>query len=186
MNPVASAIGQGTHSFTGVQLARYVNTIAGNGLNRELTLIKDIVNYQGESLGTTEKEAVQMDVSENSIRQAQKGMEAAGNSYAALKATGYKVAAKSGTAQENANMPDHATLIAYAPYDNPEISMSVVVQNGYTSNYSIKIGSEVARFYYGEYTLEQILAGNSDGPYIEKATESVPSENTPAENSPAQ
>ena len=98
----------------------------------------------------------------------------------------YKIAAKSGTAQENSKMPDHATLIAYAPYDNPEVSMSVVVQNGYHSDYSIKIGSEVARFYYGEYTLEQILAGNSDGPYIEKATESVPSENTPAENSPAQ
>ena len=65
-------------------------------------------------------------------------------------------------------MPDHATLIAYAPYDNPEISMSVVIQNGYTSDYSIKIGSEVAKFYYGEYTLEQILAGNADGPHVEQ------------------
>ena len=75
-------------------------------------------------------------------------------------------------------MPDHATLIAYAPYDNPEISMSVVVQYGYTSTYSIKIGSEVARFYYGEYTLDQILAGTSDGPYIEKPEEAQPVENT--------
>ena len=180
-NPVVSAIGQGTHSFTGVQLARYVNTLAGDGLNRELTLVKDIVNYQGDSIGTPEKEAVQMDVSQNSIATAKKGMEAAGNSYTLLKATGYKVAAKSGTAQENANMPDHATLIAYAPYDNPEISMSVVVQYGYTSTYSIKIGSEVARFYYGEYTLEQILAGTSDGPYIEKVEENAPVENTPAQ-----
>ena len=177
-NPVVSAIGQGTHSFTGVQLARYVNTLAGDGLNRELTLVKDIVNYQGDSIGIPEKEAVQMDVSQNSIATAKKGMEAAGNSYTLLKATGYKVAAKSGTAQENANMPDHATLIAYAPYDNPEISMSVVVQYGYTSTYSIKIGSEVARFYYGEYTLDQILAGTSDGPYIEKTEEAQPVENT--------
>lgn len=166
-NVVASSIGQGSHSFTGVQLARYVNTIAGNGVNRELTLIKDIVDYEGNSLGAPEKEVTTMDVSEESIATAQKGMQAAGNSYSALKSTGYKIAAKSGTAQENANMPDHATLIAYAPYDNPEISMSIVVQNGYTSSYSIEIGSEVARFYYGEYTLEQILAGNSDGPYIE-------------------
>lgn len=166
-NVVASSIGQGSHSFTGVQLARYVNTLAGSGINRELTLIKDIVDYEGNSLGAPEKEVTTMDVSEESIKTAQKGMQAAGNSYSALRNTGYKIAAKSGTAQENINMPDHATLIAYAPYDNPEISMSVVIQNGYTSNYSIKIGSEVARFYYGEYTLEQILAGNSDGPYIE-------------------
>lgn len=171
MNPIASAIGQGSHSFTGVQLARYVNTIAGDGLNRELTLIKDIVDYEGTSIGKPEKKAVQMDASEYSISTAQKGMELAGNSYKLLKNTGYKIAAKSGTAQESANMPDHATLIAYAPYDNPEISMSVVVQNGYTSDYSIKIGSEVARFYYGEYTLEQILAGTADGPYIQPVAE---------------
>ena len=185
-NPIASAIGQGSHSFTGVQLARYVNTLAGNGLNRELTLIKDIVNYEGESQEKPEKESVQMDVDAHSIATAKKGMQQAGSNYKFIKDLKYKIAAKSGTAQENAHKPDHATLIAYAPYDNPEISMSVVIQYGYTSDYSIKIGSEVARFYYGEYTLEQILAGNSDGPYIEKATESVPSENTPTENSPAQ
>lgn len=185
-NPIASAIGQGSHSFTGVQLARYVNTLAGNGLNRELTLVKDIVNYEGESQEKPEKEAVQMDVDPHSIATAQKGMQQAGSNYKFIKDLKYKIAAKSGTAQENAHKPDHATLIAYAPYDNPEISMSVVIQYGYTSDYSIKIGSEVARFYYGEYTLEQILAGNSDGPYIEKATESAPSENPPAENSPAQ
>ena len=168
-NIVASSIGQGSHSYTGVQLARYVNTIAGNGVNRELTLIKDIVDYEGNSLGAPEKEVSVMEVSEESIKTAKKGMENAANSYSALKSTGYKIAAKSGTAQENANMPDHATLIAYTPSDNPEVSMSIVVQNGYTSTYSIKIGSEVARFYYGEYTLEQILAGNFDGPYIEPA-----------------
>ena len=168
-NIVASSIGQGSHSYTGVQLARYVNTIAGNGVNRELTLIKDIVDYEGNSLGAPEKEVSVMEVSEESIKTAKKGMENAANSYSALKSTGYKIAAKSGTAQENANMPDHATLIAYTPSDNPEVSMSIVVQNGYTSTYSIKIGSEVARFYYGEYTLEQILAGNYDGPYIEPA-----------------
>lgn len=173
INPIASAIGQGSHSFTGVQLARYVNTIAGDGMNRELTLIKDVVDYDGNSMGTLEKEAVQMDVSHTSIETAQKGIQMAGNSYTALASTGYKIAAKSGTAQENANMPDHATLIAYAPYDNPEISMSVVIQNGYTSDYSIKIGSEVAKFYYGEYTLEQILAGNADGPLVQQDTENV-------------
>lgn len=173
INPIASSIGQGSHSFTGVQLARYVNTIAGNGMNRELTLIKDIVDYDGNSLGAPEKEAVQMDVSQTSVATARKGMEMAGASYRDIDSTGYKIAAKSGTAQENANMPDHATLIAYTPYENPEISMSVVIQNGYTSEYSIKIGSEVAKFYYGEYTLEQILAGNADGPLVEQASGNV-------------
>ncbi len=168
-NVVASAIGQGTHSFTGVQLARYVNTLAGNGVNRELTLVKDIIDYEGNAVEKPEKSQVQMDVATSSLNTAKKGMENAGNSYAPLKATGYKIAAKSGTAQESTTKPDHATLIAYAPYDNPEVSMSIVVQNGYTSAYSIEIGAEVMKLYYGDYTLEQILAGTADGPYVASA-----------------
>ncbi len=172
-NIVASAIGQGTHSFTGVQLARYVNTIAGDGVNRELTLIKNIVDYEGNSTETPEKLVVSMDVAASSIKTAKKGMQNAGNSYPKLSSTGYKIAAKSGTAQESTTKPDHATLIAYAPYDNPEVSMSIVVQNGYTSAYSIEIGAEVMKLYYGDYTLEQILAGTADGPYVEPVVEEV-------------
>ncbi len=172
-NIVASAIGQGTHSFTGVQLARYVNTLAGDGMNRELTLIKNIVDYQGNDVALPEKSAVMMDVSSSSIKTAKNGMKNAGNSYPALSSTGYKIAAKSGTAQESTLKPDHATLIAYAPYDNPEVSMSIVVQNGYTSAYSIEIGSEVMKLYYGDYTLEQILAGTADGPALPQTAEAA-------------
>lgn len=173
MNVVASAIGQGTHSFTGVQLARYVNTLAGDGVNRELTLIKNVIDYEGNSVEATAKSEVKMDVADSSISTAKKGMQNAGNSYPALASTGYKIAAKSGTAQESTTKPDHATLIAYAPYDNPEVSMSIVVQNGYTSAYSIEIGAEVMKLYYGDYTLEQILAGTADGPYVEQVPQAA-------------
>lgn len=55
VNPVPSSIGQGSHSFTSVQLARYVNTIASKGMNYELTLIKDIKNINGDSEALPEK-----------------------------------------------------------------------------------------------------------------------------------
>lgn len=71
---------------------------------------------------------------------------------------------KTGTAQENEKTPDHALVISYAPFDNPQISMSVVLQNGYTSGNAIKLANDVYDFYFGKITLDQILAGTSDGP----------------------
>ncbi len=168
-NVVTSAIGQGSHSFTGVQLARYVNTLASNGTNYELTLIKDVVDLNGTSKELPEKSVEKIDVADSTITAAQQGMKQAGNSYGGLRSLGMQLASKSGTAQENLNSPDHALNIAYAPFDNPEISVSVIIQNGYTSSYSINLTGDVLNFYFGNVTLEQILAGNADGPAKEPA-----------------
>lgn len=132
---VASAIGQGSHSFTGVQLARYVNTIASNGVNYELTLIDKVVDVNGNEQTAAEKSQTKLAVADSTISTIQQGMKSAADStnYGMSKHFGSSIAAKTGTAQENEKTPDHALVISYAPFDNPQISMSVVLQNGYTS-----------------------------------------------------
>ncbi len=163
---IASAIGQGSHNFTGIQLARYVNTIASNGVNYELTLIDKVVDINGETQEKAEKSAVKVDVADSTINLVQSGMAeaAASSSYGMNSRLGMTVAAKTGTAQENEKKPDHALIITYAPFVNPEICMSVVLQNGYESGKAIALANDVYDFYFGKITLEQILAGNSDGP----------------------
>ena len=49
------------------------------------------------------------------------------------------IAAKTGTAQERTTDPDHATLISYAPYDNPQYCMAVRIQNGYASGNAVTL-----------------------------------------------
>ncbi len=44
-----------------------------------------------------------------------------------------EVAGKSGTAQENALRPDHGLFVCFAPYDDPEITVTVVLPYGYGS-----------------------------------------------------
>lgn len=163
---VASAIGQGSHSFTGVQLARYVNTIASNGVNYELTLIDKVVDVNGNEQTAAEKSQTKLAVADSTISTIQQGMKSAADStnYGMSKHFGSSIAAKTGTAQENEKTPDHALVISYAPFDNPQISMSVVLQNGYTSGNAIKLANDVYDFYFGKITLDQILAGTSDGP----------------------
>lgn len=164
INPVPSAIGQGSHSFTSVQLARYVNTIASNGTNYELTLIKNIKNINGESEALPEKKVSHIEVSPTTIDLVQKGMLEAAKTYGGIRTLSYSVGGKTGTAQESANSPDHALMIAFAPYENPEVSVSVMIQNGYSSSYASQLMGDVLEYYFGNVTLEQILNGNAEGP----------------------
>ena len=55
----------------------------------------------------------------------------------------FKIAGKTGTAQENKKRPNHALFISYAPYDNPDITMTVVVPNGYTSANAAEIARDI-------------------------------------------
>ena len=64
-----------------------------------------------------------MNISSSTWDAVHTGMKMAGDSYSSLKVSGLSIAAKTGTAQERLTEPDHATLITYAPYENPEIAM---------------------------------------------------------------
>ena len=52
-----------------------------------------------------------------------------GTGHAALGDYPIKIGGKTGTAQVEGKA-DHSTFILFAPYDNPEIAISVVLENG--------------------------------------------------------
>ena len=58
-------------------------------------------------------------------------------------------AAKSGTAQENKKEPDHAMMISYAPYDNPQIAMAVSIPHGYSGSQASELTAKVLNLYFG-------------------------------------
>ncbi len=165
-NAIASYIGQGTHNYTSTQLARYVNTIASDGVNYELTLLSKVLDYQGNVIPLPEKSAVKADIADSTLATIQEGMKSAADGYNVIGKSGHTAAVKTGTAQENPNLADHAVFIAYTPAEEPEISINTVVQHGYTSSYAADITYDVMKLYYGDYTLQQVLDGNADGPLI--------------------
>lgn len=173
-NVIASFIGQGTNSFTGVQLARYVNTIAADGINSELTLVNSVKDADGNIISKGENAQQQVDVGQNTIETVQKAMNMAANTYSGFKDLDISVAAKTGTAQENANYPDHALCVGYAPYEKPEISFSVNIQYGYKSTYAVNLTADVLRYYFGEITLDEIMAGDAEGPKLENKENNKP------------
>ena len=150
--PVLAAIGQSNNSFTNVQLARYTTTLANGGTNYKLTLLKKITDSNSKTLFTNT--AVAENVTEfaestwEAVRKGMRSVVTTGTVASTFKNFSIQLAGKTGTAQENALKPNHAVFIGYAPYDEPEIAVSVLIPNGYTSSYAAEIAKEALSIYY--------------------------------------
>ncbi len=168
ISPVHTAIGQGSNSFANVQLVRYVNTVANSGNNYQLTLLDKVVDYDGNLV------VDYAPVLTNTVDAAQSTWDAVhkGMRMVVTEGTGEKIfkdcdialAGKSGTAQEDKTRSSHSVFVAYAPYDNPEISLSVLIPYGESSGYTGEVIRDVCKYFYKKTKLKDILKGTASVP----------------------
>lgn len=159
---VRSAIGHGTNNYTTVGLARYVTTIANSGTCYNLTLVDKIENHNNALVTDNEAEIRnQIDMDSAYWDSIHSGMRRVVEGKAYFADLDVDVAGKTGTAQENRNRPNHALFISYAPYEAPEISVTVRVANGYTSDYAAQIAKDVYEYYYGLKDESEIITGTA-------------------------
>lgn len=148
-NAITSAIGQGNHRYSTLNLARYVTTLATSGTCYNLTLVDKITDYDGNLIRDNSAEVNnKVELSSDIWNTVHQGMLMAGQSYTGFSVLGMSVAAKTGTAQEKKTDPDHATLISYAPYENPEYCVAVRIQHGYGSGNAVNLGTEIYKMLF--------------------------------------
>ena len=172
-NPVVSAsdavrtsIGYG-HSFAPVQIARYISGIANEGTVYNLTLIDSVRNINGEII-EKKQASIYNNItafSDSEWSAVKKGMynvvNTSTNSLNTLYGNlGVTVAGKTGTAQINPSTPHHALFVSFAPYENPEICVTVVIPNGYKSANAAYIAREVLGLYFNNENKAELLSGN--------------------------
>ncbi len=166
-NPIPSAIGQGSHSYTNTQMNRYAVTLATRGNVLDLNLISHVSSPSGERLETYGTEIInQLDYSETSWDVVWEGMRnvITGGSYNALFADlPVTVAGKTGTAEESLVRAPHANFICFAPYENPEIAVSVSIPYGYTAANAVQVAKATLEYHYGVTTLEDIVGSSASG-----------------------
>ncbi|MBD5551349.1 MAG: penicillin-binding protein [Lachnospiraceae bacterium] len=160
---VRSSIGQGNNNYTTAQLARYVTTVANSGTCYNLTLIDKITDKNGfllEERNAEVRNYVEMDNSYwNAIHTGMRRVVEGMSYYAGL---GVNVAGKTGTAEQSERHPNHALFVSYAPYENPEISVTVRIANGYSSSYAAQTAKDFYTYYYKLDDEENILTGQAD------------------------
>ena len=155
------------HSFAPVQISRYVTAVANRGTVFNLTLVDKILNKEKNMVVDNEASVYnKIDMFSSSEWSAvQQGMFNVVNTSANSLNTiygdlGFNVAGKTGTAQVSLTHPSHGLFISFAPYENPQISVTVVLPNGYASANAAKLAREVYGLYFNDENKEALLSGD--------------------------
>lgn len=132
-NTIQAAIGQSDNAFTPLQLAMYTATIANGGTRYKATLLSEVRSYNLDERIVLAKGEVlnKVEASEKVFNTVKKGMLSVtqeGTAQAYFLNYPIKIGGKTGTAQNKG--ADHSVFTAFAPFDDPEIAISVVAEHG--------------------------------------------------------
>ncbi len=167
---VLSAIGQGSNNFTTVGLARYVTTIANNGTCYNLSLVDRVTDSNGNLLEDFTPEIRNMvNLSSSTWDALHEGMRQVVEKRTDYRNLGITVAGKTGTAEETRKRANHALFVSYAPYENPEITVTTRIANGYTSNYAANLTRDIYQYYFELLDEDDILSGTAARPDVSAA-----------------
>jgi penicillin-binding protein 2 len=161
-----TAIGQGHNQFTPVQLSNYVATIANGGTRYSLTMLNNIRSADYTSVVYEPVHKVLGTIEEKDfIAILQEGMKAVtstgGTAASAFENYPVSVAAKTGTVQSNTSAVNHAVFVCYAPADDPEIAIAVVVEKGKSGSTIIEIAKDVMNDYFNETVDVKVASDNT-------------------------
>lgn len=162
-----AAIGQADNMFTPIQLAAMCATIANGGVRLQTHFLDKITDYTGETV-IEEYQPVELydaGISSDVLGVVQTGMQmVATQGTAADVFSNYPVsiACKTGTAEtstpdENGNKPTEPNLsfICYAPADDPQIAIAVMMEYGNSGDYAKNVAKDILDQYFGYYTWDE-------------------------------
>ena len=160
--PVLSAIGQGTNNYTTVGLARYVTTIATNGTCYNLTLLDKVTDSNGNLIKDYSASVRNIvELPSNYWNTIHSGMRKVVEKKSYYRDLEIAVAGKTGTAEENRNRANHSLFVSYAPFNNPEITISTRIAFGYSSEYAANLTRDIYKYYFGLEEEDAILTGTA-------------------------
>ena len=180
---ISLGIGQGYNSFTMLQIAHAMGTVANNGLKMKPHLVREVVDVETKASTLVAKEPVgQLPLTPENLEVIKKGMVGVnieGTSATSFIGAQYVSAGKTGTAQVftvkqnekyNASsiderMRDHALFVAFAPADDPKVALAMVVENaGFGAQNAAPIARRVFDFVLlGQYPAEEDIEAVQKG-----------------------
>ena len=168
-NTLNASIGQGDNEFSPLQMARYISMLANGGHKIDVSIVKTIRNSDGseasreeinkfvnKKLGLEEDTQEERQLNQNYLNALLQGMKSVtsdtgGTAYVRFKDFNISVGGKTGSA-EAPNNQVHAWFVGFAPFENPEIAIVVMVENGGHGNYTAEVVRDIMGEYFGMNT----------------------------------
>lgn len=160
------SIGQGANSFSVIQMAKYISMVANGGRDLDVTIFKSVIDENGntipreqveevvnERLGLEKTELKDMIIKDENFKAILEGMksvttESGGTANSFFRGFDIEVGGKTGSA-EVGNGKVNAWFAGFAPYDDPEIAVVVMVENGRHGSYTAEPVRDIIAEYFG-------------------------------------
>ena len=162
------AIGQESSQFTPLQLANYIATLVNGGTRYSAHLLKEVKSSDFSQVLYTYKPEVldSIDIQPENLDAVKAGMLALTTGKGSLaryfQDLPVQVGAKTGSAQVNAETESNAVFVCFAPYDDPQIAISLVVEKGGSGSTLASIAADILRYYFSaEESREETLTENT-------------------------
>lgn len=131
-----AAYGQADQLYTPLQLANYIATLVSGGQHCPAHLLKSVKSYDNsEIIATGDTTPLNtLSISDSTLQAVKKGMygytQPGGMVYSYFKDCIVSAGAKTGTAQLGGGLKNNGVFVAFAPYDDPEIAIALVLEKG--------------------------------------------------------
>lgn len=162
---LSAAIGQSYNNFTPVQMTKYISMLVNGGNPIDVSIVKNIININGQEVSKQEinefvnkklnlqdEKVENLNMKKENIKAVLEGMrgvtsESGGTAYSTFKNFEIEVGGKTGSAQTGNGT--NGWFVGFAPFDDPEIAVVVLVENGGHGGYTAEVAKKIIAEYFG-------------------------------------
>lgn len=153
---IRTYIGQSVNNYAPIHMTKYIATLANGGTRYKMHLVSKLVNADGSTAqkidevveNILELQPQNLDIVHQGMLLVTSGQR--GTLRAIFRDFPIQVAAKSGTAEEDKSRSSHSWFVCFAPYDDPQIAITVLLPYGEISGSpAAVIAREIIRDYMG-------------------------------------
>ncbi|MBQ7935794.1 MAG: hypothetical protein IJ333_05540 [Clostridia bacterium] len=161
-----AAIGQSDNLFTPLQLANYVATIVNGGTRYETHLVQGV--YDAVSGVCVQPEQIEvldsLEMKDENYHAIMEGMVQCALTGTAAGVFGYSYEITAGAKTGTASVPKgtaNGIFVSFAPADDPEIAVCVVVEHGAHGNYVGSVARDIFDAYFADVTVADTVTGEN-------------------------
>ena len=161
---ITAAIGQSYNLFTPLQLANYVATLVSGGDHYEAHLLKSAKSFDNSSVVYAYNKAPinHVDMADSTLEAVKKGARglATGSLSYVFRNCVVDVGCKTGTAETSQKLTN-GCFVAFAPYDDPQIAVCVVAEQGGGGAYLAPVALDIINAYFSSASTTETIEGEN-------------------------
>ena len=163
---IAAAIGQSYNLFTPLQLANYIATLVSGGEHYDAHLLKNVTTADGSEVLYTQPDTPKntVEMKDSTLKAVKDGMHkltTSGSLASYFKKCVVDAGAKTGTAQISEEVKNNGVFVCFAPFDDPEIAVAIVIEQGGSGAALASTGVEILNAWFTADQIGAVIIGEN-------------------------